>query len=138
MHQIISAVMVVMLLAQATVAWAQTDEDRTLAQVGYGAGSFLGSLVYTPFKASFCILGGLGSAVALAAGPDTAGKVARASCGGTWVITPGVVKGREEIRFVGATQGTSRSLASATPADADVQRGGARPDGSRPGAGGPK
>lgn len=111
MNQLIAVVMIVMLLAPAPAAWAQTGEEGTLSQVGYGAGSFLGTLVYTPFKASFCILGGLGSAVALAAGPDTAGKVARASCGGTWVITPGVVKGRDEVRFVGATQSPSRKLA---------------------------
>lgn len=111
MHRLMAVVMTVTILGQAAAAWAETGTDGTLAQVGYGAGSFLGSLVYTPFKATFCILGGLGSAVALAAGPDTAAKVAGASCGGTWVITPGVVKGREAVHFVGATQGASRRLA---------------------------
>ncbi|MBI2526945.1 MAG: hypothetical protein HYV93_13300 [Candidatus Rokubacteria bacterium] len=111
MHRLMAVVTLVTMLGQAGEAWAQTGNDGTLAQAGYGAGSFLGTLVYTPLKATFCILGGLGSAVALAAGPDTAAKVAGASCGGTWVITPAVVKGREEVHFVGATQGTSRRLA---------------------------
>ena len=53
-------------------------------------------------KAAFCILGAIGSGFALvAAGPETANKVVSASCRGTWVITPAVVKGQEEVKFVG-------------------------------------
>lgn len=99
------------MLAQAAVVSAGPGNDGTLSQAGYGAGSVLGTLVYAPFKATFCILGGLGSAAALAVGPDSAGRVARASCGGTWVITPAVLKGRDEIHFVGNGQAPARRLA---------------------------
>ena len=34
-------------------------------------------------------------------GPDTAGKVATTACGGTWVITPSTLKGKEQVRFLG-------------------------------------
>jgi hypothetical protein len=43
-------------------------------------------------------------------GRTTAGKVAAAACGGTWAITPDVLKGRESLRFVG---GDARPTVSA-------------------------
>ncbi len=90
-------------LAESAVTWAK---DSTLSQMGYGTGSVLGSAVYFPFKGAFCILGGIGSAFTLPfAGPKTAGRVANASCGGTWAITPDVVKGKERVQFVGGGQG---------------------------------
>lgn len=76
--------------------------DSAAQDVAYGAGSVLGTVVYAPFKATFCILGGITSGFAFPfAGADTAGKVATAGCGGTWAITPGVLKGQENVRFVG-------------------------------------
>jgi hypothetical protein len=82
-----------------------TTTESTPTQIGYGVGSVLGTLVYAPVKGTFCILGALGSAVALPfGGPDSAGRVIGASCRGTWVITPAVVRGREPVQFVGDTQ----------------------------------
>jgi len=93
----------VLLVAQNTASWAESNaNESTLGQMGYGTGSVLGSAVYFPFKASFCILGGIASAFSLPfGGARTAGNVATASCGGTWAITPDVVKGKERIHFVG-------------------------------------
>lgn len=81
---------------------APAAADSAAQDVAYGAGSVLGTLVYAPFKATFCILGGITSGFAFPfAGADTAGKVATAGCGGTWAITPGVLKGNEQVKFVG-------------------------------------
>lgn len=101
---------VAILLAQSTVSWAESNsKESTLGQMGYGTGSVLGSAVYFPFKGAFCVLGGIGSAFTLPfAGPNTAGKVATASCGGTWAITPDVVKGKERVRFVGGEPAGAR------------------------------
>ena len=66
--------------------------------------SVLGTLVYAPCKAVFCLLGGLGSLVTLPFSTEAAGKVADASCGGSWVITPDVVRGEEPVRFVGGSR----------------------------------
>jgi hypothetical protein len=98
MKQICAGLLVLALVSHAAPSWA---EDSTLEQAGYGAGSVLGTLVYAPFKASFCILGGIGAAFTAIASPPTAGKVARASCGGTWIITPSAVKGDEPVHVVG-------------------------------------
>jgi hypothetical protein len=91
------------LLAQTAPSWAESNaREGTLSQVGAGVGSVVGSAVYFPFKAAFCILGGIGSGFTLlAAGPESANKVASASCRGTWAITPDVVKGKETVHFVG-------------------------------------
>ena len=79
---------------------ARGDDGKEVAQT---AGSVFGTLVYAPVKASFCILGAIGSGFTYMADSKTAGKVARASCGGTWVITPNAVAGKESVHFVGDT-----------------------------------
>jgi hypothetical protein len=87
----------------AVAGWAApAAADSAAQEVAYGAGSVLGTAVYAPFKATFCILGGITSGFTFPfAGADTAGKVATAGCGGTWAITPGVLKGQEHVKFVG-------------------------------------
>jgi len=81
------------------------------AYTTYGTGSVLGTLVYAPFKATFCILGGITSGFTFPfAGADTAGRVATAGCGGTWAITPDVLRGREPVKFVGGQ--ATRSVTS--------------------------
>lgn len=89
--------------AQTVSGSASTKAETTPAQVGYGLGSVLGTLVYAPFKATFCTMGALTSVAVLPFGTEKAGKVAGASCRGTWVISPDVVRGQEPINFVGDT-----------------------------------
>jgi len=105
MRQALAVMVTLGLLALTTPSWAEPEaEESTVTQIGTGVGSVVGSAVYFPFKAAFCILGGIGSGFTLlAAGPETADKVASASCRGTWVITPDVVKGKEAVHFVGET-----------------------------------
>ncbi len=99
-----AALAALLILGQPLVGGADARAESTPETVGYGAGSFLGTLVYTPVKASFCILGGISSAFVFPfGGPDTAGKVARTTCGGTWMITPDTLKGKERVKFVGDT-----------------------------------
>lgn len=102
MRMLIAILLGLALLGQSRVATAGADSNgSTPQQVGYGAGSVLGTLVYSPIKASFCILGSVASGFTAMASPPTAVKVAGASCGGTWMITPDVLKGREQVKFVG-------------------------------------
>jgi len=102
MKPILTGLLVIALVGQTTPSSAA--EGSTAAQVGYGVGSAVGTLVYVPLKATFCILGGIGAAFTAIASPPTAGKVARVSCGGTWVVTPDVVSGDEPMHFVGEPQ----------------------------------
>lgn len=91
-----------MLLGQSGVALAESgSSESTPQQALYGAGSALGTIVYAPFKIGFCVLGGVASAFTAIASPETARKVVRASCRGTWTITPEALRGKERVRFVG-------------------------------------
>jgi hypothetical protein len=103
MKRIFAGLLMLALVSQAAPGWA--SEDSTWQQAGYGAGSVLGTLVYAPLKATFCILGGIGAGFTAIASPPTAGKVFGASCGGTWIITPDVVSGDESVQFVGSARG---------------------------------
>jgi len=96
------ALLVLLVGHYAIVPEAAASDESTPAQVAYGVGSALSTVVYAPFKAAFCILGGVGSVITLPfGGVRTAGQVVGASCRGTWVITPDVLKGKEPVRFVG-------------------------------------
>lgn len=76
--------------------------DSATNEATYGAGSVLGTALYAPFKTSFCVVGAVTSGLTLPfGGTRTAGKVASAACGGTWAITPDILKGKESLRFVG-------------------------------------
>ncbi|PWB80598.1 MAG: hypothetical protein C3F08_03980 [Candidatus Methylomirabilota bacterium] len=94
-----------LLIGYSTQSWAASESTRqhsTLRQVGTGVGSAIGTVVYFPFKAAFCILGGLASGVTLmVAGSEQAGKVADTTCRGSWTITPANVAGEEPVYFVG-------------------------------------
>ena len=104
MKTAIALLLGVLLLGQLSVAAAKVDaNENTPQQVAYGAGSVFGTLVYSPVKASFCILSGVAGAFTAIGSPSTAGKVVGAGCRGTWEITPAVLKGREQVKFVGDT-----------------------------------
>jgi hypothetical protein len=78
------------------------SKASTSQEVAYGAGSFFGTLLYPPAKTSFCVVGAVTSGLTLPfGGTPTAGRVATAACGGTWVITPSALKGQEPVKFVG-------------------------------------
>ena len=101
-------------IALLTAAWpGAAAAESTSQDVAYGVGSVTTTLVYAPIKASFCLLGAVTSGFTLPfGGPRTAEKVASAACGGTWAVTPDVLKGREPIRFVGGHGEPSGSRAA--------------------------
>jgi hypothetical protein len=98
----IAALFVVLTLAGSSApGWA--NSGSTGVEIGSAAGSAFGTMIYAPIKATFCILGGIGSGLTAIFSPPTAGKVAMASCGGSWTVTPDMVRGREAPNFVGDT-----------------------------------
>jgi len=100
MKQIITVVALTLALLVYSVNWAEAA--GTAEQVGAGAGSAFGTLVYAPIKGATCILGGIGGGFTLVvAGAETANKVVSTTCKGTWVITPNMVRGNEPIHFTG-------------------------------------
>jgi hypothetical protein len=103
MRTISTSITLVLALTVAIAAVpAPARAESTAQEVAYGVGSATTTLVYAPVKASFCILGAVTSGLTLPfGGPRTAGKVASTACGGTWVVTPAALRGREPVRFMG-------------------------------------
>jgi len=103
MRKIAALLIGLALLGSSEAGWAQPKSgDGAGQQAAYGAGSAFSTLVYALLKASFCVLGAISSGFALPiAGPRTAGHIAGTTCGGSWVITPGNLKGKEPVKFVG-------------------------------------
>jgi len=91
------------LVGQATASFgAGHAQESTGTDAGARVGSVVGTAAYIPFKTAFCVLGGTGSGLAyLFAGGTAARKIAHQSCRGSWRITPGAVRGKEKVRFVG-------------------------------------
>ena len=84
--------------------------DSPGQEVAYGAGSVFGTLLYAPFKTTFCVVGAVTSGLAMPfSGPQGSGRMATAACAGTWAITPAVLKGQEPVRFVGTPSSNTRS-----------------------------
>jgi len=106
MKRIAAILLGLALVGQSTASFAEGNTpESTGTQIGAGVGSVVGSAVYFPFKASFCILGGVSSGFALVfAGSKAAEKVVGTTCRGTWAITPNVVKGKETVHFTGNTR----------------------------------
>src|SRR5882762_1138253 len=82
MRHIFVLLLAMALVGSSTPSWAASSSSSSAAEVGYGAGAALGTLVYVPFKATFCILGGIGAAGTAIVSTQTAGKVVSASCRG--------------------------------------------------------
>src|SRR5262245_12623799 len=110
MRHIVALLVVVMLVGSSAPGWAAT-ESRAV-EIGSAAGSAFGTMIYAPVKATFCILGGIGSGLTAIVSPPTAGKVAMATCGGSWVVTPNMIQGHEKQQFIGATTTQRASTSS--------------------------
>jgi hypothetical protein len=110
MRRITWLVLLLALVGPSTPSWGSSES--TAVEVGSSAGSAFGTLIYAPLKATFCILGGIGSGFTAIASPPMAGKVAMASCGGSWIVTPNVIRGREPLKVVGDTSPAPRSTAA--------------------------
>ena len=81
-----------------------------LEDAGWGSLTVLTNVAYMPAKLVYSVLGGItgGLALGLTGGDlDTAEKVWVTSMSGTYVVTPGMLRGEEPIVFA-ATPGANR------------------------------
>jgi len=88
------------------VSFAAEEESSPSNDAALGAGSFFLTLVYSPVKLAYAILGGVvgGFTYALTGGNlETAQDVWEPSVYGTYVITPDHLKGNEPVRFFGVS-----------------------------------
>ena len=88
------------------VSFAAEEESSPSNEAALGVGSFFLTLVYTPVKMAYAILGGIigGFTYGLTGGDlETAQDVWEPSVYGTYIITPDHLKGNEPVRFVGVS-----------------------------------
>ncbi|MBI3621699.1 MAG: hypothetical protein HY208_05870 [Nitrospirae bacterium] len=91
----------VWLVVAPTAAWA-----GYLSEAGLGTASMFSTLIYGPLKLTYAILGGTigGLSYLLSVGNmDVASRIWAPSLGGSYVITPEMLKGEQGIRFFGST-----------------------------------
>ena len=105
----------------ATVASAPAARAEFLEDAGWGSLTVLSNIGYMPVKMLYSGLGGLtgGLAFGLTGGDtDVASKVWVPSMGGTYALTPEMLRGEKEIAFVGGGRPTTaaRDRASEPPA----------------------
>lgn len=85
---------------------AVRGEDGFLEGAGVGAGTALLNLLYIPAKLGYATLGGVtgGLAYALTGGnTQTATRIWAPTMGGTYVLSPDMLRGEEAVRFTGSS-----------------------------------
>jgi hypothetical protein len=83
---------------------AAQEEPSAWSDLGWGAAAVGTNLGYIPAKTIYALGGGLVALLAfgLTAGDsDTAQGILHPAFGGTWVVTPDMLQGKEPILFVG-------------------------------------
>jgi hypothetical protein len=78
---------------------AQPKKGDTVAME---AASVATTILYTPLKGLLCFVGGGfgGAGAFLSSGERAARTVVNASCKGTWIITPEILKGEKPLELV--------------------------------------
>jgi hypothetical protein len=98
----------------AALVTARPARAAYLEDAGWGALTVLSNIVYMPAKLVYATLGGVtgGLALGLTGGDmETAETVWVTTMGGTYVITPNMLRGEESIAFAGTpSSGTTDSM----------------------------
>lgn len=108
--RIVAAALAVALVCAPTGAMAaqsQTKEAGT--DFGVGILTVFGNLLYMPVKVVYGVLGGVTGSLAYVlsgANKEVADGVWVPSLGGDYVLTPGMMTGREEVHFNGVRSGS--------------------------------
>lgn len=96
--------MAAVVVAASFFASVAAAEDDYLAEAGFGVLATLTNLVYMPTKVVYGIVGGLVGVMALGVTGgdlDTAKGVWSPTLGGHYVVTAGMLQGKEPLLFVG-------------------------------------
>ena len=102
MTQMMALLIGLVLLGPAATAWAQAaPPEGRVKQSPRSAASIAATVAYVPLKAAVCVLGGTAGLLgAIIDGPKSSRVIGNAACGGTWVITPEMLRRREPINVV--------------------------------------
>jgi hypothetical protein len=104
---VVAALVAAMVLTAARPALAEDDGPRYATDFGVGVGAVFTNIVYMPVKFVYATFGGITGGLAyLLTGfrYDLAKEIWRPSLGGTYVVTPSMLRGEEKIFFSGTTE----------------------------------
>lgn len=110
-----------------------------LEDAGWGSLTVLANVLYMPAKVGYAMFGGLtgGAAYGLTGGDyDTAQSVWDPSLSGTYVLTPGMLRGEQPIQFAGPVAPAPAGRSDASYAEAPLPDAPAPPSGHQQSAGG--
>ncbi|MEO6026210.1 MAG: hypothetical protein ABIR79_05025 [Candidatus Binatia bacterium] len=103
---VVAAILAAMMTMTARPACAEEDPQYAY-DFGVGVGAVFTNIFYMPVKFVYATLGGItGSFAYVLTGLnfDIAKNIWRPSLGGTYVVTPSMLKGEDPIYFSGVTQ----------------------------------
>ena len=103
-------VMVAVVTMLGTAARPAVAEESFAKDFGIGIGTIFTNIIYMPAKFVYATLGGItgGFAFCLTGGRmDIANGIWRPSLGGTYVVTPSMLRGEDPIYFSGVTRRAS-------------------------------
>ena len=101
-------VVCLLLLSIILIMPSEAKTESTLNDVSYGMAAFLTTCFYSPAKLVYATTGAITGGFAYlltGANAEVANKIWTPSLGGTYVITPGMLKGKEAIQFIGKAEG---------------------------------
>ena len=114
---LVAAAAVAACLGNPNVARASEDYPEN---AGWGVLAVFANLGYMPVKTVYAVLGGLtgGFAYVFTAGSyETASNIWSMSMGGTYVLTPSMIRGEDPILFAGSSTRDSGAVTEAPPVD---------------------
>jgi hypothetical protein len=104
---VVAALLATLVMAAARPVAAVDDEHRFATDLGFGVGAIFSNVLYMPVKFVYATLGGITGGFAYVLTGlryDLAKGIWVPSMGGTYVITPSMLRGEDPIYFSGTTK----------------------------------
>lgn len=104
---VVAAVLAATLVVTVRPVSAEEDDHRFATDFGVGVGAVFTNILYMPTKFVYATLGGITGGLAYVLTGlrlDIAKGIWVPSMGGTYVVTPAMLKGEDPIYFSGTTQ----------------------------------
>ena len=104
---VVAALVAALVIGATRPAFAEEDSQRYASDFGVGVGAVFTNILYMPAKFVYATFGGITGGLAyLLTGfrYDLAKEIWRPSLGGTYVVTPSMLRGEDKIYFSGTTE----------------------------------
>ncbi len=131
---VVALIAALVLVATVGPARASDDDHRFATDAGYGVGAFFTNILYMPVKFVYATIGGITGGFAYVLTGlryDIAKGIWVPSMGGTYVVTPSMLRGEEPIYFSGTTEPKHDHASSRDEEDLGATTGKTDPPGTK-------